>query len=409
MACRAVFTNTWIDLIDNTIVFKWRNKFAYIDPYSVEKNTSIPQPVITEFKIFNQPVLFDPSVVKQQSFHLTYQQNFISFDFNAFEFNYPDKVQFAYRLKGFDKGWIFPGNKKTATYTNLPGGNYVFEVKAANSEGLWSNPAAFAVYIKPAFWQTTWFQLAAIVLVMLLIYWLVKNRIKKIKKEEERKTSLHKVMAEAEMKALRAQMNPHFIFNSLNSIQKYIWENKQEDASEYLTKFARLMRSVLLNSGAKLVTLESELTALKLYVELEHRRSNNKFDYEIHVSDSLDDTTILVPPLVLQPYVENAIWHGLLPKEGRGFLRIDIQPHGSHYLQYTVEDNGVGRQVNGKPTANEKEQVSFGMHINTATHRNDGSKRANRQCSGCRCNRRRHRHQSSYQSSLKQLYKTIIC
>lgn len=342
------FSNTWIDFIDNKIVFKWRNKFAYIDPYSVEKNNSIPQPIITDFRIFDKPVLFDPAFVSKKDFNLTYKQNYISFDFNAFEFNYPDKIQFAYRLKGFDNNWLLSGNKKNATYTNLPGGNYVFEMKAANSEGLWSEPAVFRIYIKAAFWQTLWFKIFSAIIVAIIIYWAVRRRIKKIRMEEEQKTQINKVMAEAEMKALRSQMNPHFIFNSLNSIQKYIWENKQENASEYLTKFARLMRSVLENSGSKMVTLESELTALKLYVELEHRRSNNKFDYQVNVSDCLDITAILVPPLILQPYVENAIWHGLLPKEERGNLSIHILPDTDDYLQCIIEDNGVGRQARGK-------------------------------------------------------------
>ncbi len=172
-----------------------------------------------------------------------------------------------------------------------------------------------------------------------------------------------KDIADASLSVLRSQMNPHFIFNSLNSIQKYIWENKQEDASEYLTKFARLMRTILENSGTKMVTLESELNALNLYVELEHRRSNNKFDYEIHTGDCLDPSSILLPSLLLQPYVENAIWHGLLPKEDRGFLHIGIFPNGNELLKCVIEDNGVGRLANVSERAIEQTNASYGMQL----------------------------------------------
>ncbi len=358
------FSNTWVDLIDNNIVFKWRNKFSYINPYTVEKNNSLPQVVITDFRIFEQPVLFDPKQVKQQRFNLTYQQNFVSFDFNAFEFNYPDKVQYAYRLKGFDKDWIFSGNKKTATYTNLPGGDYVFEVKAANSNGLWSQPAIFRMYIKAAFWQTAWFEIAVALMVVVLLYVMVQKRIQHIRNEENRKREHERELLELELKTMRSQMNPHFIFNSLNSIQKYIWENKQEDTAEYLSKFSRLMRMTLDNSMQKWITLEQELNALVLYIELEHRRSNNKFNYQVHVSEHLDVATILVPPLILQPYVENAIWHGLLPKDGHGELRIAVMPGTRSTITCTIEDNGIGRSANGNGIANnESKRVSYGMQL----------------------------------------------
>ena len=338
------FSAVPMDMLNNTLIFKSRGRFAYINPYSVENNTSIPQPVITVFKIFEKPVLFDPGMVETESLPLTNKENFISFDFNAFEFNYPDKIQFAYRLTGLDKDWIYCGNKKNATYTNLSPGNYIFEMKASNSEGLWSRNAGFKIYIKPAFWQTTWFILLIAILLGFIIYGLVKRRIIKIRREADKKNETNKLIAEAEMKALRSQMNPHFIFNSLNSIQKYIWENKQDDASEYLTKFAKLIRLILENSGSKMVSLQNELTAIRIYVELEHRRSNHKFDYRITVDETLLPEHILVPPLLLQPYIENAIWHGLSSKKAHGTLSITIH-NQNEFLVYTIDDDGIGREA----------------------------------------------------------------
>lgn len=156
------------------------------------------------------------------------------------------------------------------------------------------------------------------------------------------KTALSQLKAELEMKALRSQMNPHFIFNSLNSIQKYIWQNKTEDAAEYLTKFARLIRLVLENSQHGMIPLSDELDALRLYVEMEHRRNNAKFDYSITVSEDITPEEMMIPPLLLQPYVENAIWHGLSEKEERGKLLVHIQKAVDNIV-CNVEDDGVGR------------------------------------------------------------------
>jgi LytS/YehU family sensor histidine kinase len=167
-----------------------------------------------------------------------------------------------------------------------------------------------------------------------------------------------------ELASLRSQMNPHFIFNSLNSIQKYIWDNKQEDASEYLTKFSKLMRLTLEHSMHKLVTLEDELAAVHLYLELEHRRCNNKFDYTVNFDDNINAQLILLPPLLLQPYIENAIWHGLLPKQGRGLLSIRLQQLSANALQCIIEDDGIGRkQASIIKQQKGSQSTSYGMLI----------------------------------------------
>jgi len=168
--------------------------------------------------------------------------------------------------------------------------------------------------------------------------------VKKIKEEEGRKTEANKMMAELETKLLRSQMNPHFIFNSLNSIQKYIWENKEEDAAEYLAQFAKLIRAILENSKKEFISLREELEVLKLYIDLEHRRSNGKFDYQIHLKDIPHPEGIAIPPLLLQPYVENAIWHGIHKKAGHGQIDILIRQK-NHTIEFTIDDDGAGRKM----------------------------------------------------------------
>jgi len=159
----------------------------------------------------------------------------------------------------------------------------------------------------------------------------------------ETKTQLQQQATELEMQALRAQMNPHFIFNSLNSINRFILQKNTPQASEYLTKFSRLMRMILQNSQASLISLESELESLELYLNLEVLRFDNHFDYNISVADDLDLSELKVPPLIIQPYVENAIWHGLMHKEEKGQLDIEVLQE-DNYLYVKIIDNGIGRR-----------------------------------------------------------------
>ncbi|MBC7904685.1 MAG: histidine kinase [Gemmatimonadaceae bacterium] len=179
---------------------------------------------------------------------------------------------------------------------------------------------------------------------------LVANKIVRTMAEEE-KVSAERIlsdtrqkMAEAEMQALRAQMNPHFIFNCLNSINRYIVKSDQATASLYLTRFAKLIRLILDNSNSKNVILSNELEALKLYIEMEGLRFDKKFIYTIKVDNNVNTDSVEVPPLIMQPYVENAIWHGLLHKESGGRLDILISMASENMLQCIIEDDGVGRQ-----------------------------------------------------------------
>ncbi|WP_373057606.1 tetratricopeptide repeat protein [Zunongwangia sp. H14] len=152
-------------------------------------------------------------------------------------------------------------------------------------------------------------------------------------------------VADVELKALRSQLNPHFIFNALNSINDYISHHKIEDANHYLTKFARLMRLILEYSAKKEITIKEDLEALELYLQLEKLRLNNKFSYFFYIEKSIHLEHTFIPPLLLQPFIENAIWHGLSGKKGPGLIGIKILDKKNHLL-FTIEDNGVGRKFN---------------------------------------------------------------
>ena len=199
---------------------------------------------------------------------------------------------------------------------------------------------------------------------------LCANKIVRARAEEEKKKAetvlmdTKRKMTEVEMQALRAQMNPHFIFNCLNSINRYIVKSDQTTASLYLTKFAKLMRLILDNSNSKNVILTNELDALKLYIEMEALRFDKQFSYEVKVEPHLSTDCIEVPPLIIQPYVENAIWHGLLHKEKNGHLSINVSMTDNSLLQCVIEDNGIGRakakELRSKTVTSRK---SLGMQL----------------------------------------------
>ena len=172
-----------------------------------------------------------------------------------------------------------------------------------------------------------------------------QNEIIEAQKITQLQTEFEHKISETEMTALRAQMNPHFIFNCLNSIKLYTLENDSATASEYLTKFSQLIRLVLENSRSEKVTLEKELQTLTLYIEMEAMRFKNKVRYAIDVANDIDVSYIEIPPLLIQPYVENAIWHGLMQKKEGGFIRINIFMRTFNILHIEITDNGVGRKL----------------------------------------------------------------
>jgi len=284
-----------------------------------------------------------------QHLDLAYNNNYLTFQFVGITTNNPRHVKYQYRLEGLDENWSSITENPYATYSDLPHGSYTFKVKAVNRDGYWSDEFSYPFSIRPPWWKTWWFRVIALSLFIALIYavvrWRLQNKFRlQLERSEKEKqvAELQQQKSELEMQALRAQMNPHFIFNSLNSINRFILQNNKAQASEYLTKFSKLVRMILQNSQASLITLESELESLELYLNLEALRFDYHFDYKISVPKNLDISALQVPPLILQPYVENAIWHGLMHKEEKGQLDVEVSEEYNH-LNFRITDNGIGR------------------------------------------------------------------
>jgi LytS/YehU family sensor histidine kinase len=200
-----------------------------------------------------------------------------------------------------------------------------------------------------------------ILLGLLLIYALVILRFKQLRKREAAKQELERMIYEYRMTALRSQMTPHFIFNVITSIQHYVLDNNRMESYDYLSKFGRLMRLVLENSKEKYITLFRELETLSLYIELEQLRLNKKFDWAMTVSEAVDTERMQIPSMLVQPYIENAIKHGLAPRKQGGVLTINFEAKDD-ILTVTVNDNGVGR-VAAAAAREKQSHHSMGMEI----------------------------------------------
>ena len=326
--------------MDGQLYWGTEKGVIYFDPSRLNNSTTSSPLLISQATIADSNYYFTNS----SSFHFKHYQNSASFYFTVPDIYSHKNMQYQYQLTGIDKTWINSFEQRQVSYNSLPPGSFVFKTRYSADGINWKESAnQITLNIAPAFWQTGWFKSAVVLWLVISGWWLYRWRIKKIKTEEKLKTGYEKKIAETEMQALRAQMNPHFMFNSLNSINNFILKNDADNASGYLTKFSRLMRLILDNSRSEWVLLENELKALELYIELEAVRFDNAFNYSIEVTKDISVETVMVPPLLIQPYVENAIWHGLLHRnEPGGKLDIRLWKNDDK-LYIEIEDNGVGR------------------------------------------------------------------
>lgn len=273
-----------------------------------------------------------------QKLELDYDENTIAFNFVGISFKSNGQVRYRFRMVGADTGWTETGAME-AVYYKLPPGSYSIILSAMNNDGV-SRPTPFQVdfTILPPFWHRWWFAIPIVLLLLTLVTLFFRMRVRRVRRRE----IFNRRLIEMEMTALRAQMNPHFIFNAINSIQNYVLKGDRNASSMYLSKFARLIRNVLENSTHRQITLAKELETLRLYIEIERIRFSDGFEFTIDTDPSLDPALNLVMPMLLQPYVENAIWHGLLHKKSKGVLFVAVRDEGE-MLRCIVDDDGVGR------------------------------------------------------------------
>ena len=270
---------------------------------------------------------------------LPYTFNSISFSFVGINYQSLSKIKYQYRLWGLEEEWHTTQNTEVS-FPFLPPHQYEFQLRTINDNGeVTSIPVIKKFHIRPPFWKTGWFILFGILSLLAATYFIYRYRFKSI----EQNNQVQQEINQYRQQALSKQMNPHFLFNSLNSIQYYIVKNDRVSSSRYLSKFATLMRIILNNSQNQAIPLSDELNALKLYLDLESMRFKDRFEYTIEIDPTINQISMLVPPFIIQPFIENSIWHGLMNREGIGTLQVKLI-HEEFLLRCIVEDNGVGRK-----------------------------------------------------------------
>nr|WP_255695637.1 histidine kinase [Pedobacter sp. MC2016-14] len=296
--------------------------------------------------------LNDPNILLQPSF------NTIAFRYNAIDFQ-NQEMTFRYRLKA-NASWTITKNRRIE-FSSLAPGQYKFELSAKSANSKWSTPQSVSFELQGYFWQRLWF-LALLFLIIGIILIRVATIVTKNKKnKEQEKLLLKNKILMLEQRALQAMMNPHFIFNVMNSIQHYINTKDTSSANKVLTGFARLVRKNLEICTKSFITLEEEIEYLTLYLSLEKKRFGDKLEYSFKIDEAIDVEETLIPSMLLQPFVENAIWHGIMPKENGGTVTVEITIENKNYLLIQIMDNGIG--ISNSLSAKKNTHKSKGMSL----------------------------------------------
>lgn len=326
-------------------VFLSSNKGIFVvDKHKSFKATRSPEVYFTGVSIQEK------DTVLQSNYQLNYDKNAIKISFNVNGFQTKESVVYQYRLVGLNKEWqSLEKGTDFIRYLSLPPGDFEFQVKAISVSGKTSEAISMRLIILRPFWQKWWFYVLLSLALVASVWLYFRKRILRIEREKQvvlEKAETDRELVFSQLENLRSQMNPHFIFNALNSIQEYIVTNEKQTASAFLVKFSRLIRIYLEHSRESEVPLEEEVKALGLYLELEKDRFEDALSYEITVDEKLDTFSVKVPSLFIQPYVENALKHGLLHKKSNRKLSISFRSDSKKEgLVCVVEDNGIGREA----------------------------------------------------------------
>ncbi|OFX27708.1 MAG: hypothetical protein A2033_02905 [Bacteroidetes bacterium GWA2_31_9] len=332
--------------------------YAATDKGLIKFNEEITKKTPIKPKLYFENILINNiDTIILPEYILEYNQDFITFKFLGLYYKSPESVKYKFSLIGLDKNWNYSSDNNIQ-YTNLRPGDYTFEVYAY-TEKLDANSPKISVkiHIKKPYYNTWWFYtslMCFIIFSLLTIYYI---RIKEIRKKNNLKMDLLK----SQYLSLSQQMKPHFIFNTLNSIGYYVYNNDQKESFNYISKFSSLMRKILDNSRNQLVSLQAELEAIETYIELESYRFKEKLKYSIDIDENIDSERTFIPTFLIQPYIENSIWHGLMHKESGGLLQLIVKEN-QDTIKCEIIDNGIGRK--NSEEINSKKRLG---HVSRAT------------------------------------------
>jgi ligand-binding sensor domain-containing protein len=317
--------------------------------YAKPAPAPMPSPVMEKFIVNSRDMNFS------ENLQLSHRENNLSLSFFSLHFRSGGDIPYRYRLLGADTGFVYTHTREV-NFSNLATGSYTFVVQAQNEDGQWSEPSRWAFTILPPWWATWWFRVLVAAALAAAVYIFYQNRLQSIQQEAAEREKIK----ELESAALRAQMNPHFIFNCLQAIQSFIAKNDRITATNYLARFAKLVRLALHGSVDGLHTLAEEIAMLENYLYLEQLRFGGIFEFSVRAEAGLDKAVISFPPLLVQPFVENALLHGLQDRADGGLVEVVFAARDS-FLEVTVTDNGQG--FSEKKTAEKRPHKSVGMML----------------------------------------------
>lgn len=275
---------------------------------------------------------------------IPHAKNSLQFNYVGISYKSSGDIRYRYRLMGLDSNWT-ETRETQLNFPTLPSGDYTLQLQAINKFDVRSRPLIAHFTIEKLLYEKLWFQLvigALFVAVVALFAWLIIHRIRR---REQEKTAASKRISELEQLSRKAQMNPHFIFNSLNSIQQYVMDADVAGANKFISGFSRLIRQTLDFSSKPEISLEEELDYLTNYLDIEKTRLENMFSWSVHIDDAVKTSEYYIPPMILQPFVENSVRHGLrFRRDKEGTVTIKVKREGN-YLVCILEDNGVGRKA----------------------------------------------------------------
>ncbi len=303
-------------------------------------------PNLTPPPVYLRNILLNENhpVVYTSGMQFSHTENNLTFSIDMLSFKRQRGAQIHYTLQsdGFSLDRTIEGN--SFELQNIPSGEYQLKIVGVNNFGIESlKPVILHFTVLPSFWRTWWFVLIVTASLAGSIALYLRWRLNIQFRKQEEQSGIERKLAEFRLEALRAQMNPHFVFNAINGIQRKILQQDPHEAYTYLTKFSQLIRLFLTSTNQQYIPISKELEALRLYVEFEQLRFDDSFDFELNVNREIEEENMQIPSMIIQPFVENAIWHGLMPlnNQRKGKVMVDIDQVDEH-LRITISDNGIG-------------------------------------------------------------------
>ncbi len=348
------FTKARLKLKNGNLFFGCTNGFNIFNPEEIVENKVIPTPYFGRLYVFDHIVSHD--LETQTEITLAPEENVFTVELLSSDLANPERYSYQCKLVGYDEGWVDIDNtQRTVRYAAVSPGSYQLYFRIGNRIGTWSAKTSSITFkIKPPYYLTWWFIMLTVIAVVILLYLFIKQREFDLRQKHRN--------IELQQRLFRLQMNPHFIFNSLLAIQNFIFLHDRKEAGNYLSDFARLFRLILNNSKSEFILLNKEIETLNLYLKMQSLRYPDKFTYKIYVDPKLDIELIMIPPMLAQPIIENALEHGLYYKKGKGNIDIRFNYSGKKLI-FEVEDNGIGITLAKKKNISKSAHKSSALNI----------------------------------------------